>query len=67
MALVTEYPYHGRDDRICHYSDAGMMIAQTDTGNRYVEAVDKYPTKHTYVETDEPIPVPPEDPDDEIL
>ena len=63
--LITEYPYNGRDDRICHYSDIGMMIEQTDTGNRYVEAVDKYPTTHTYAETNDPIPQPPEEDNDE--
>lgn len=60
MALVAEHPYNGREDRIKHYSDAGMMIEQTDTGRLYVEAVDKYPTRHTYKETDEPIPEPDE-------
>lgn len=59
--LKTEYPYNGRDDRIKHYSDAGMLILQTDTGNLYDEAVDRYPTNHTYEETDEPIPEPDEE------
>jgi hypothetical protein len=58
MALITEYPYNGREDRIKHYSDAGMYIEQTDTGRVYTDAVDKYPTRHTYTETDEPIPEP---------
>jgi hypothetical protein len=61
MALITEHPYNGKNDRIKHYSDSGLMIEQVDTGNRYVEAVDRYPTPHTYVETDEPIPQPPEE------
>ena len=59
--LKAEHPYNGRDDRIRHYSDSGMMIEQTDTGNLYEEAVDKYPTRHTYEETDEPIPEPEEE------
>lgn len=64
MALITVYPYNGRDDRIKYYSDSGMMIRQIDTGNMYVEAVDRYPTNHTYEETDEPIPQPPEENDE---
>ena len=31
------------------------MIEQEQTGNRYVEAIDIYPTAYTYIETDEPI------------
>lgn len=59
--LIEEYPWNGREDRIRHYSDAGMLIEQEQTGIRYVEAVDVYPTRYTYTETDEPIPEPPED------
>lgn len=55
MALVTEYPWNNRADRIRHYSDAGMLIEQTETGYRYAEAIDIYPTAYHYAETDEPI------------
>ena len=55
--LKTEYPYNGREDRIKHYSDAGMYIEQTDTGRLYAEAVDKYPTPHEYEESDIPIEI----------
>jgi len=55
--IITDYPHNGRTDRIRHYSDAGMMIRQNETGNEYAEAVDVYPCKYTYTETDEPIPV----------
>ena len=60
MALITEYPYNGREDRIKHYSDANMMIRKNETGALYIEAVDKYPCRYTYTETDEPIPEPKE-------
>lgn len=40
---------------IRHYSDSGMMIKQNDTGELYIEAVDEYPSEHTYSETDIPI------------
>lgn len=59
--LIEEYPWNGREDRIRHYSDAGMLIEQDQTGRRYEEAIDVYPTAYTYTETDEPIPEPPED------
>lgn len=62
--LIEEYPWNGREDRIRHYSDAGMLIEQDQTGRRYEEAIDVYPTAYTYTETDEPIPEP-EPPEDE--
>lgn len=42
--------------RVHHYSDAGMMIRQIETGTLYEDAVDNAPCKYTYEETDEPIP-----------
>lgn len=44
------------NERIRHYSDAGMMIRQIETGILYEDAVDNVPCKYTYEETDEPIP-----------
>ena len=55
MSLIVKYPYNGREDRICHESDSMLMICQIETGNLYVEAVDVYPCKYTYEETDVPI------------
>lgn len=55
MALITDYPYNGNANLIHHYSDAGFTILQTDTGIEYGDAIDKYPTEHTYSETDNPI------------
>jgi len=43
--------------RIRHYSDAGFMIRQIETGRLYEDAVDRIPCRYTYEETDEPIPV----------
>lgn len=62
--LIEQYPWNGRTDRIRHYSDAGMLIEQEQTGNRYIDAIDVYPTAYTYTETDEPIPEP-EPPEEE--
>lgn len=53
--LITEHPYNGREDRIRHVSDAGFTIIQNETGNEYGEAIDRYPSKYTYAETDHPI------------
>ena len=53
--IVAVYPHNGREDRIRHYSDSGMMLLQTDTGNLYSDAIDVFPTEHLYEETDIPI------------
>lgn len=39
---------------IRHYSDAGMLILQVETGAKYGEAIDIYPCPFTYEETEEP-------------
>lgn len=43
--------------RVHHYSDAGMMMRQIETGRLFEDAVDRIPCRYTYEETDEPIPV----------
>lgn len=43
-----------------HYSDAGMMIRQIETGNLYSDAVDVVPCRYTYEETDTPVEQTPE-------
>ena len=43
------------DDRIRHYSDAGLKIRQIETGIIYDDAVDVVPCRYTYEETNEPI------------
>jgi len=53
--LLTEYPHNGRIDRIRHYSDSGLKIRQNETGVEYDEAVDIYPCKYTYEETNNPV------------
>lgn len=40
---------------IKHYSDAGMMLLQNETGAKYAEPIDVVPCMYTYTETDEPI------------
>lgn len=51
--------------RVHHYSNAGMMIRQIETGILYEDAVDRVPCRWTYEETDEPIPEPTEEVNDE--
>lgn len=38
-----------------HYSDAGVLIRQVETGNLYIEAVDVNPSRYTYKETEQKI------------
>ena len=40
---------------IRHYSDAGVLIRQVETGNLYIEAVDVNPIRYTYKETEQKI------------
>ena len=35
-----------------HYSDAGMLILQVETGTLYNEAIDIVPCPYNYTETD---------------
>ena len=38
---------------IKHYSDAGYMLLQVETGAKYADPVDVFPCRYTYEETDE--------------
>ena len=38
---------------IKHYSDAGFMLLQVETGMKYSDPVDVFPCRYTYEETDE--------------
>jgi hypothetical protein len=40
---------------IKHYSDAGFMLLQVETGIKYADPVDVVPCGHTYEETNEKI------------
>ena len=58
MAIKTQYPYINangveKENFIKTYSDIGLRILQNETGAVYDEAVDLYPSKYTYSETDE--------------
>lgn len=38
---------------IKHYSDAGYMLLQNETGMKYADPIDIVPCQYTYSETDE--------------
>lgn len=57
--IKTEYLNDGT--LIKHYSDAGFMLLQVETGMKYSDPVDVIPCRYIYEETDELIEV--EDPD----
>ena len=53
--IQTEYLKDGT--LIKHWSDAGVMLLQVETGTKYSDPIDLVPCRYTYVETDEPIEV----------
>lgn len=60
--MVKREFYETRSDGVKlyrNYSDAGMMIRQTETGTEYAEAIDVEGASYTYEETSTPIEVDP--------
>lgn len=49
--IKTEYLNDGT--LIKHYSDAGYMLLQVETGIKYADPVDVVPCRYTYEETNE--------------
>ena len=49
--IKTEYLHDGT--LIKHYSDAGYMLLQVETGIKYSDPVDAVPCRYTYEEIDE--------------
>lgn len=52
---------------IKHYSDAGFMLLQNETGAKYSDPIDVVPCMYTYTETDELIDGDEEITDDEFI
>lgn len=52
---------------IKHYSDAGFMLLQVETGVKYADPVDVVPCIYTYEETDEVIDGDEEITDDDFM
>lgn len=51
--MIVQKPYLTQPDRLIHtYSDKNMKIKQLETGIIYDSAVDVYPCRFTYIETD---------------
>ena len=49
--IKTEYLNDGT--LIRHYSDAGYLLLQNETGAKYSDPIDAVPCKYTYTETNE--------------
>ena len=49
--ILTEYLNDGT--LIKHYSDAGFLLLQNETGAKYSDPVDIVPCPYTYTETNE--------------
>ena len=49
--ILTEFLNDGT--LIKHYSDAGFMLLQVETGVKYSDPIDVFPCRYTYEETDE--------------
>lgn len=54
---MIQIEYLNNDTLIRHYSDAGFLLLQNETGIKYSDPVDMVPCRYTYTETDEPIEV----------
>lgn len=53
--MIVQKPYKEQPDRLVYtYSDQGMKIKQLETGIIYDSAVDVYPCRFTYIETNIP-------------
>lgn len=63
--IQTEYLNDGT--LIKHWSDAGMMLLQVETGSKYSDPVDLVPCKYTYEETNKLINGDEEITDDEFM
>ena len=58
--IKTQYPYiddkgNVHDDEIKFYSDKGFQIVQRETGEVFDSAINLYPSKYNYDETDIPV------------
>lgn len=49
--IKTEYL--NNETLIKHYSDAGFMLLQVETGVKYADPIDVIPCRYTYEETNE--------------
>ena len=50
---MIQFEYLNDGTLIRHYSDAGYMLLQVETGAKYSDPIDLVPCSYTYEETDE--------------
>jgi hypothetical protein len=50
---MIQIEYLNDGSLVKHYSDAGYLLLQNETGNKYSEPLDIVPCQYTYTETDE--------------
>ena len=53
--MIVQETIEGNDNLVKTYSDNGMMIRKIGTDELYSEAIDVFPCRYTYVETDKPL------------
>lgn len=49
---MIQYEYLNNGTLVKHYSDAGFMLLQVETGIMYSDPIDVVPCKYTYEETE---------------
>lgn len=54
---MIKYEYLNDATLVRHYSDAGFMLLQNETGILYSDPIDAVPCQYTYTETEEKIEV----------
>ena len=53
--ILTEHPYEGNKKLIRTYTDdPTKALLQRETGAVYEEAIDRFPCKYNYIETEKP-------------
>lgn len=50
---MIQVEYLNEGTLVRHYSDAGLMLLQNETGVKYSDPIDIVPCAYTYTETDE--------------
>lgn len=49
---MIQYEYLNEGTLVKHYSDAGFMLLQVETGVMYSDPIDVVPCRYTYEETE---------------
>ena len=54
---MIQVEYLNEGTLVKHYSDAGFLLLQNETGAKYSDPIDIVPCPYTYTETDELIEI----------